>query len=275
MTVLVTGSTSGIGLATAERMASIGATVVMVARDRVRGEQTAEEIRKEGDAKVDLLVCDLSSQASIRSAATELASRHDRLHVLINSAAVFLSSRQTTINGHEMMFATNHLGPFLLTNLLVPLLEKGAPSRIITVTAPSTTEPDIDDLQGERHFSPLRAFGASKAANLLFTYALARRVKDRGITANAFHPGGVVRGTRLMANAPVPMRIFSGILSLFAIAPERVAEDLIELATSEKLAGVTGQLLRRGGPMKGPFVDDVSLQEQLWAISIRLVGLEA
>jgi NAD(P)-dependent dehydrogenase (short-subunit alcohol dehydrogenase family) len=150
----------------------------MVCRDRGRGEGARAQIVVEsGNQTVDLLVADLFSQGSIRAAVADFGRRHEHLHVLINCAAVFLRERRLSDEGLERMFATNHLGPFLLTNLLLDVLERSAPSRVITVTAPSTTQIHFDDLQGEQKFSATQAFGASKTANLLFTYALARRLQ--------------------------------------------------------------------------------------------------
>jgi len=166
------------------------AHVVMVCRDRARGEAARDEIKSQSkNESVDLMLADLSLLDSVRSLAAEFGAEYSKLDVLINNAAVVMSSRTMTPEGFEQMFATNYLGPFLLTRLLIPYLEAARPSRIINVTAPSTTRPNLDDLQGERKFSSLGAFGASKAADLLFTYALARRLGGRGITANAYHPG--------------------------------------------------------------------------------------
>ena len=230
-TCLITGANSGIGKATSTALAAAGATVVMVCRDRGRGEEARTEIvDKSGNQDVDLLIADLSSQGSVRAAVADFRSRYDRLHLLVNSAAVFLTQRRLNDEGLEMMFATNHLGPFLLTNLLLDVLEHSAPSRVITVTAPSTTRINFEDLQGEQKFNATHAFGATKTANLLFTYALARRLKEPGMTANACHPG-LVR-TNLMRHAAMPMRLLLRFLNLFAASPETAAKGLLEAASS-------------------------------------------
>jgi NAD(P)-dependent dehydrogenase (short-subunit alcohol dehydrogenase family) len=251
----------------------MGAAVVMVCRNQERGEAAQTEIVAEsGSQTVELLLIDLSSQASIRAAAEKFMRGHDHLHVLINSAAVFLRERQLTEDGLEVTFATNHLGPFLLTNLLLGVLEGSTPSRVITVSAPSTSKIDFDDLQGEEKYSATSAFGASKAANLLFTYALARRLRERGVTANAYHPG-IVR-TNLMRQAPAPMRLFGSLLNLFGSTPERAAEGLLELASASQFEGVTGKLIHKGKPISAPYIDDIATQERLWQVSAELTGLD-
>jgi NAD(P)-dependent dehydrogenase (short-subunit alcohol dehydrogenase family) len=178
-----------------------------------------------------------------------------------------------TSEGFEQMFATNYLGPFLLTRLLFPYIEAGKPSRIINVTAPSTTRPDLEDLQGEGKFSSLNAFGASKAADLLFTYALARRLVGPAVTVNAYHPG--IMKTGLNRTAPAPVRLLGGMMNLFAGKPPLVAaEDLVKLATSDEFAQTNGQLVHGGKPISAPFVDDKDLQERLWKVSCGLVRVE-
>lgn len=162
-TCLVTGATSGIGKATAAALAVRGARVVLLARDPSRGKQAVADIRSAtGSERIELLIGDLADMASVRQAATELKNRHQHLHVLVNSAALFTSKRQVTAEGLELMFATNYLGPFLLTNLLLDRLQAGAPARILNLTAPSTVKLDLEDLQGERRFRALYAFGATK-----------------------------------------------------------------------------------------------------------------
>src|SRR5215469_5962071 len=194
---LVTGSTSGLGKATALALAQLHATVILGCRDRQRGEAVLAEIKATSPAAtVDLLVLDLSVQRLVRSAVREFESRYGHLDALINNAAVFQRQRMLTADGYETMFATNHLGPFLLTNLLLERLRASPHGRILTITAPSTTRIAFEDLQAEHTFSALHAFGASKAANLLFTYDLARRLSGTNVTVNAFFPG-LVKTARL------------------------------------------------------------------------------
>ena len=186
---VITGATSGIGRALAQQLAAAG-EVALVARDPAKGESVRSEIaRAVPDAIVEVHLADLSSLADVRSLADQLSAAHPRIDALVNCAAVFSSRRVETTDGLELMFATNHLAPFLLTNLLLPSLRASGAARVLTVTAPATVRLDFDDLQGRQRFRALRAFGATKAANLLFTFGLAGRVAESGVVANAVHPG--------------------------------------------------------------------------------------
>lgn len=271
---LVTGATAGLGKAVAVQLAQRGATVVIVARTPAKGEAAVAEIESQAsNAAVGALSGDLSSQADVRRIAAQFREHHDALHVLVNNAAVYKQERALSADGLELMFATNHLAPFLLTHLLLDLLQASAASTVITVSAPSTSKLNFDDLQGERKFSSLSAFGASKAANLLFTFALARKLGGKGVTANAYHPG-IVR-TNLMSDAPTPMRLFLRLASFRALPPEKAAEGLVWLA--ETRAGGTSAQLFHGQKVisTSDYTRDQAVQERLWAESARLTGLDA
>lgn len=268
---LVTGSTSGLGKATAFALAQHHATVVLGCRDRQRGEAVLAEIKAASlEASADLLLLDLSVQDSIRSAVAEFEKRYNHLDVLINNAAVFNRQRVLTADGYETMFATNHLGPFLLTNLLLPRLEAATAARILNVTAPSTTRIAFDDLQAGHRFSAMHAFGASKAANLLFTYDLARRLAGTNVTVNAFFPGLVK--TPLMREAPVPLRWLN---PLFGQSPESVAQSLVYYASSPEVQAMTGMFFNKGGqPIdSSPYTRNQEVQQQLWDASMALAPL--
>lgn len=269
---LVTGATRGIGRAIAHGLATRGATVVLVARDRAAGESVAAEIRgATGTSEVSALQCDLASQDSIRRLAGEFKQRHPNLHVLVNCAGVFKSTRVLSPDGLELMFATNHLGYFLLTNLLLDTLKGSAPSTVLNLTAPSTTQPDFEDLQGERRFRALWAFGASKMENLLFTFALARRLEGSGVTANAVHPG--LSRTQLMRETPMPFRLFMGVMNWFAAPPARAAEDVVGFV-ADKAAAANGQFFHRRESITAPaYALDLDAQERLWRASLQLCGL--
>jgi NAD(P)-dependent dehydrogenase (short-subunit alcohol dehydrogenase family) len=269
--IVVTGATSGIGRATALGLAARRVDLVLPVRDRSRGEEVAALARRAGAASAEVIDCDLSLMSSVHAAATEFKRRHSRLDVLINDAAVFLGDRSVTSEGHERMFATNYLGPFVLTNLLLGELAAAAPSRVINVTAPATTAPDVDDLDSERGFKPATAFGRSTAAKLLFTYALARRLEPRGVSVFAYHPG--VARTQLMREAPAAMRLFGAVLSITARTPERAAAGLIDLALSPGLEGLSGRLVHDGEAIRAPFIDDLDAQERLWTASEKLTGI--
>ncbi|HEX9133276.1 MAG TPA: SDR family oxidoreductase [Ktedonobacteraceae bacterium] len=268
---MVTGANSGIGKATALGLAKLGATVEMACRDQGRGDAARTEIQAaSGNTAVEVALVDLSSQDSIRAMVADFMARHSRLDVLVNNAAVFKPARTVTPDGLETMFATNHLGPFLLTNLLLDTLRASASARILTVTAPSTTRLNFDDLQGEKRFRPLIAFGASKMCNLLFTYELARRLKESGITVNAVHPG-VVKSS-LMKDAPLPVRWLT---RLVGRSPEEAAETLVYLASSPEVAGVTGTFFKDKQPIhSNAYSHDQKVQRHLWDISMVLTKLE-
>src|SRR2546426_4670781 len=204
---MVTGANSGIGKATA--LAQMGATVVMVCRDRARGEEARSEITtKSRNNAVDLLQADLSSQQSIRQLVENFQHHYTQLHVLINNAGVAFPGRRETVDGLEMMFAVNYLAPFLLTNLLLDVLKASAPARIVNVSSASHKSGYIqmDDLQGEKHSRSMRAYGQSKLAVVLFTYELARRLQGTGVTANCLDPGFV--GTHIgQTGASLPVRL--------------------------------------------------------------------
>jgi len=194
---LITGANSGIGKATALGLAKLDATVVIVSRDKDKGEAALLEIRtRSGNKNVDAMVADLSSQDSVRELAHDFKARYKKLHVLINNAGVFLPKRVPTVDGLEATFATNHLGHFLLTNLLLDVLKASAPSRIINITSSAHrgTEMDFEDLQGEKKYSGFHAYSQSKLANVLFTYQLAKLLEGTGVTVNCLHPGVVRTG---------------------------------------------------------------------------------
>src|SRR6266550_4144685 len=217
-TVVVTGATGAIGSATVAALQKRRAQVIALSRPAL----------------------DLSSMASVRAAARELNRTSDHIDALLNIASVFTSRYQKTADGLELMLATNHLGPFLLTNLLRDRLARGG--RVITVTAPSTTQVNIDRLLDRDRFNGFHSFGATKAANLMFTFELARRAKRWDVRANAFHPG-LVRSD-LMQEAPGPVRLISRLVSRSA---ERSAHDLVELAISPAHAGTTGWFFKGVG----------------------------
>jgi NAD(P)-dependent dehydrogenase (short-subunit alcohol dehydrogenase family) len=234
---LITGATSGIGKATAQVLAAIGAPTVLVARDAARGEVTVEEIRRTtGSDRVDVLVADLSSQDSIRELAKAFRRHHDRLDVLVNCAGAFFRERRVTVDGLEMTFALNHLAYFLLTNQLLDVLRRSGSARVLNVTAPATTRIDFDDLQSERRYRPFTAFGASKVANLMFTFELARRLEGTEVTVNGVHPGRV--RSSIMRKAPAPFRMLTWLLSGSA---ERAGRSVADLATAPELLGRTGR----------------------------------
>jgi NAD(P)-dependent dehydrogenase (short-subunit alcohol dehydrogenase family) len=267
---IVTGATGALGEATATGLARLGWSVVLGCRDETRGNQARSRISANAPrAEVVVRLLDLSSPESIRAMVASFADRYRRLDALVHTAALFSSSHKVTPEGWELMFATNHLGPFLLTRLLLETQAEGRARRILVVTAPSTTQVDFDDPQGERRFRALWAFGASKMCNLLFTYALARRLKGTSTTVNAFHPGLVKSG--LMKEAPTLMRLMTNAVSR---PPGGAAASLVALAASSRYATVSGMFFKGEQVIQSSAYSlDSANQERLWALSSRLVGL--
>ena len=271
---LVTGAMSGIGKATAMGLAQRGATIVMVVRDREKGEAVQREIKtKSGNEAVDLLLADLSSQESVRQLAENFLQRYTQLHVLINNAGMTSLRRRETVDGLEMTFAVNQLAPFLLTNVLLDVIKASAPSRIINVSsdAHETGHINMDDLQSEKKY--LRAYGQSKLALVLFTYELARRMQGTGVTANCLHPGFVATNFGQNGTGPIGRGVMN-VISRFGMSPEEGAKTSIFLATSPEVKGVTGKYFVKSNPKRSaPITYDKSLQRQLWEQSAQLVNV--
>ncbi len=272
---MVTGATSGIGAVTARALAEKGATVVIVGRNAEKSEATANLIQQQtGNPKVEYLLADLSVQEEIRRLAEQFKSRYPRLHVLVNNAGAFFMSRQLSADGLEMTFALNHLGYFLLTNLLLDILKASAPARIVNVSSHGHRGRKItfEDLQSQGRYAPMQAYGRSKLANLLFTYELARRLEGSGVTVNALHPGFVA--TNLAANNGWLVRLFLPLVHLFAISPEEGAQTAIYLATSPEVEGVTGKYFVDKKPVESsPESYDRETAARLWQVSVELTGL--
>jgi retinol dehydrogenase-14 len=261
---VVTGITSGLGKAIARELAKTGETVVMVARDPDRATQIVKEIASNTqNPNLDVQLCDLSNLSSVRNLATILNSRYNHIDALINNAGVYKRNRQITMDGYETMFVTNHLGPFLLTYLLMERLLASGSARIINITAPSTTQINFDDLQGEQKFNSLNALGATKMANLLFTFELARRMENTGVTVNAIHPGLVRSGLMKEAFAPVHF-----LTRLFSSSPTRAAQEVVSMATSPNFENTNGKFLYHGKELEPPaYALDQNIQRKLWEIS--------
>lgn len=269
-TVLVTGSSSGIGRALAEGLANDGATVGIIARDAARSEAVRTEIgMATGASAIHPFVADLSSQMDVRRLAAEVGATFPRLDALVHCAGIFTRRRTLTADGLETMFATNALAPFLLTNLLRDRLTESTPARVLVLTAPSTVKLDFDDLQGERRFRALTAFGASNAADLLFTFELARRLEGTGVTSNAVHPG-LVR-TSLMRQAPAPLRWATWLVSA---SPARAAAAIVPLVLAPVYETRTGRFFKAGHEIEPPpYTRDPDIARRLWDVSATLTKL--
>ena len=269
---IVTGANAGIGKETALGLAKLGASVVMVCRDRERGEAARREIKhKSGNDRVELMLCDFSSQKSIRQFADEFKQQHDRLDVLVNNAGVVLRDRSMTEDGLESTFAINHIGYFLLTSLLLDVLKKSAPSRIVNVasTAHKYGKLGITTWVTGSDYSTFGAYANSKLANVLFTYELARRLEGTGVTANCLHPGGV--GTNLFRGLP---KFLQALIKLVTISPERGARTSIYLASSPEVEGVTGKYFARRRQQESSAAShNEEARRRLWEVSEQLTGM--
>ena len=271
MVAVVSGATRGIGRPAAERLASLGALVVLPVRDTSKGEAVAEAIRARG-GRAEVVRADFGSLATVRAAADEIARRHPRIGILVNNAGVITRRRETSADGLERQFAVNHLAPFLLTLGLMDALRAGAPSRIVNVSsgAHAGQRLDFDDLMSEGQYRHDRVYGRTKLANILFTHELARRLEGSGVTANAVHPGVVATG--LLADY---MGMPAGKRS-FGSTPERGAEALVYLAASPEVAGVTGRYFDRCTDERSSAASyDDAAARRLWEVSLRLVGAGA
>ena len=284
-TCLVTGATSGIGQETALRLAMLGATVVIVGRDAARGAAAGAEITtRVPDASVEVMTADLSSLAQVRRLAGEFLDRHGRLDVLVNNAGVISPRRRLTADGLETTFATNHLGPFLLTSLLGGLLERSAPARVVTVSSAAHRQVRAiawDDLpRGARpgqsgqsgQSGQGQAYPVSKLLNILFTAELARRLADTGVTANCLHPGFV--RTSLGRDVPGVLGAVLPFVLRLRPGPAAGARTPVYLASSPEVDGVTGGYFVNCKPAEpSSLTKDTLAAARLWALSEDLAGL--
>ena len=273
---MVTGANSGIGKETALGLARMGATVIMVCRSREKGEEARQDIiQRSGNAAVELMLADLASQQSIRQLAHNFQQRYQQLHILVNNAGSFFLRRQLTVDGIEMFQAVNHLASFLLTNLLLNTIKASAPARIVNVSSEAQRIGyiNLDDLQLEQHYNAGRGYAQSKLENVLFTYALARRLEGTGVTVNCLHPGVVATN---IWSSPLPpfLRGLSVVSRFFGVSPEEGAYTSLYLATSPEVEGVTGKYFEKFAAQPStPISYDVDMQERLWQISAELTGL--
>jgi NAD(P)-dependent dehydrogenase (short-subunit alcohol dehydrogenase family) len=276
---LVTGISAGIGKATAVALVQRGVRVVGVVRNAERGRGAVEEIRaRVPAAEVDLLVADLGVLDDVRRLAEEVRSRYDHLDVLLHNAGVAIyGRRETTADGYERTFATNHLAPYLLTRLLVDRLEAAGskPARVVSVSSQvhrQVRQVPWDDLQSERSYSGVGAYNLSKLANVLFARALAERLDRRTVVANAVSPGFV--HTDLNRGATLPFRIFFTLMRPLQRSPQTGAETSVWAATAPQAAAVTGEYFEKCRPAKtSALAQDRAAAERMWAVSAELCGL--
>lgn len=271
---LVTGATRGIGRATAEALAKMGAHVLLHGRDSASVGAVCREMVRHGH--VTGVVGDLSSLAAVRKLAKEIAAQHPRLDVLVNNAGTGSLNRNPTPDGFERQFAVNHLAPFLLTNLLLDKLKASEAARVVTVSSMAHRggKLDFDDLNWEkRKYSRLGAYSASKLANILFTTELARRLDGSRVTANCLHPG-VVATNIFGAMGGAGARAFVFLFRPFMLSPANGAKTSVYLASSPEVANVTGKFFDKCHEVAPtPAAQDGAAARRLWEISERLTGL--
>jgi NAD(P)-dependent dehydrogenase (short-subunit alcohol dehydrogenase family) len=276
---MITGATSGVGKATALGLAKLGATVVIVGRDQDRGEASRSEIMNQsGNPDVHLLLADLSSQAAIRQLAEDFKASFVKLDVLINNAGIAPIKRSVTVEGIETTFAVSYLAPFLLTNLLLGTMKESAPARVVNVAGDFHRKASIkfDDLMTEKEYNYIQASNQAKLALILFTYELARRLKNTGVTVNCLHPGAVA------TDAPFKdpdltsfSRIMYSFVRLFFLSPEKGAETSIYLASSPEVEQITGKyFIKKSAVASSPESYNEEIAKRLWEVSAKLTHLE-
>ena len=271
---LITGANSGIGKATALGLAKLDAHVVMLCRDKSRGEKALSDIITEsGNESIDLLVADLSSQYSIRQFVKEFQIKFDKLNVLINNAGVNPRRRYETVDGFEKTFAINTLAPFLLTNLLLPTLKNSTPARIVNVaSAVQSKSINFDNLQFKKHFRSWKAYSQSKTALILLTYEFARRLSNSEITVNCLHPGAVK--SNIIRDYKGIIKLFTKLIFSFAKSPKKGAETVIYLASSPDVENISGKYFVDKKEVKSTDVTyDKSIAKSLWDICSNLTRL--
>jgi len=274
---VITGGNSGIGFETAAALAGVGAEVVITARDAAKGEQATKEVAsRHPGASVDLVVFDLGSLASVRDGAKQILDKCPRIDVLINNAGLVLSDRRETVDGFETTFAVNHLGHFLLTDLLLDRIKASAPARIINVSSTAHKGAggglDFDDLQSKNGYSGMMVYSRSKLANIYFTTELAKRLAGTGITVNALHPGTVATGYGRDGDTKGVVAFGLKLIKPFVLTAEKGARTSIYLASSPAVANVTGQYFVRCKPARtSGAARDAAAATRLWEQSERLL----
>ena len=275
--VVITGATSGIGEIAAQRLAGVGARIVLVARDAARGQKALTRLPSIGSGKPhSIYYGDLSRISECKRVAAEIAAAEPRIDVLINNAGALFGTRHLTADNLEETFATNHMAYFVLTLGLKANLLAGAPARVVSTASDAHKgyTLDFDDLQAAKSYSAIRAYGRSKLCNILFTRELARRWSGEGVTANCLHPGFVATRFGDASGGFLSSAVRIG-KALFAITPEKGAETIVYLASSPDVAAISGEYFykcRPATPTAGG--RDDSAASRLWNESAKLAGIE-
>jgi NAD(P)-dependent dehydrogenase (short-subunit alcohol dehydrogenase family) len=274
--VVITGGTSGIGEVAAERLAGMGARIVLVARDRTRGEAALTRLRSRNKSLAHSIhYGDLSRISEMKRVAAEIAAVERRIDVLINNAGAMFGSRQVTPDNLELTFAVNHMAYFVLTLGLSERLFASSPARVVNTASAAHrgNKLDFDDLKSMRGYSGFKVYGRSKLCNILFTRELSRRWSGKGVTANCLHPGFVA--TRFGDGSGGFLSLGTRLAKTFAISPEKGAETIVYLASSPEVANVSGGYFYQCRPATptAEARDDATAQ-RLWLESAKLAGIE-
>lgn len=279
-TVLITGANRGIGKETTRGLAKLGATIVMACRNLAKANPVGEAIKREtGNGQIEVMQLDVASLSSIRKFVVRFSGKYPKLDVLINNAGLMCGGRGETEDGFNRVMATNYLGPFLLTNLLLPLLKQAGEARIINVSSVAHLwgRIDLNDLNFKKRWVSTGPYASSKLALILFTQELSERLKGTTIMANALHPGVVA--TNIYRIGPLDswyQKLFIKITGLVMISPGEGAQTSIYLASSDDVRGVTGKYFYKRNPSYvAPKCRDMKLQKGLWQLSEDLTGLSA
>jgi retinol dehydrogenase 12 len=274
-TCVITGANTGIGKAAAESLAALGARVVMVARNPEKGERARSDVASAATktgrgGSAELFIADLSSQAEVRRVAHDILAAHPKLDVLVNNAGLALKQRQLTADGIEQTFAVNYLAYFMLAHLLLPALRAAGRARIVNVAsnAHEGGRLEFDNLQGERRYRNIAMYAASKLEDVMFTYALARRLAGSGTTVNTLHPGVVA--TDIWRQVAI-LHILG---KWFMLSPEKGSRTTVYLAASPDVEGVSGKYFDKCQAAKSSKLShDQALQEKLWGVSVAMTGV--
>lgn len=273
---IVTGTTSGIGKITSIELARMGAAVIMVCRNKAKGLLLKEEIiNTTGNSNIALFIADLSSQAEVRRIATELKEKYPIIDILVNNAGAINDKRTETAEGYETTFATNHLAPFLLTNLLLDNLKASSGARIVNLASEAARMGKINfaDINFKNSYTPMKAYCQSKLANILFTLELSKQLRETNITVNCMHPGVVNTGfgKELKGFA----KFFFSTLSSLLRKPEKGAETAIWLSSSPEVEGITGKYFQDKKVLKmQPHYIDMEITKKLWELSATMTGID-
>jgi len=279
-TALVSGATSGIGQETAIGLAKLGAQVIITGRNHERGVAAVAEIQQaSGNAKIDFISADMTSQASIHRLADEVIANYPRLDIIINNVGMTSGTRQLTDDGIELNFAVNHLAAFLLTHRLFPLLQQSAPARVINVTGGMPGNIDLANLQAEKpSYIGFMAYSHSKSVMMAASYEFAQRLQGTGVTVSVAYPGGVMSTN--MGSQPVKLPIwirpiFTVVRRVLNTTAEKAARSSIYLATAPEVEGVTGVYFNANSKrVRWPkSVYEETIRAKIWEVSERLAHL--